>query len=352
MRIGNLLEFITLPSAAENRPFSSASIFGKTQHFEFLPLVWWCYALSILAFTLARFTSAQSGALYTALVIAGSGGCAWFWLLSRGLFRKRKDIGPKVFSVVPVIISIEAMAALVSPAGAFGIQSEIGRVIGNAASMVCIAAIVFVWREVLHGFSKVRSVAERRFRTLYAVGFSTLVAVTILWVSGASANSTVAEWSATLLSACAFFALAGTRFAIHYRLRNPLEKEPSRFDSPDQESTIVAQRILTALQDDSLLTTPNLKVAEFADHIGEQEYKVTRCITNYLQYRNFNQLLNSYRIDRAKQMFTDSASRHLSISTVAYDCGFNSLGPFNRAFKQHTGMTPREFRQRSNTKNV
>jgi AraC-like DNA-binding protein len=33
------------------------------------------------------------------------------------------------------------------------------------------------------------------------------------------------------------------------------------------------------------------------------------------------------------------------ILTIALDAGFNSLGPFNRAFKAETGMTPSEFRR-------
>jgi AraC-like DNA-binding protein len=31
--------------------------------------------------------------------------------------------------------------------------------------------------------------------------------------------------------------------------------------------------------------------------------------------------------------------------TIALDAGFQSLGPFNRAFKAHTGMTPTDFRR-------
>ena len=33
------------------------------------------------------------------------------------------------------------------------------------------------------------------------------------------------------------------------------------------------------------------------------------------------------------------------ILTIALDAGFQSLGPFNRAFKVQTGMTPTEFRR-------
>ena len=31
--------------------------------------------------------------------------------------------------------------------------------------------------------------------------------------------------------------------------------------------------------------------------------------------------------------------------TIAMDAGFQSIGPFNRAFKADTGLTPTEFRR-------
>jgi len=37
------------------------------------------------------------------------------------------------------------------------------------------------------------------------------------------------------------------------------------------------------------------------------------------------------------------------VLTLALDAGFNSLGPFNRAFKAATGLTPSEFRRRPQT---
>ncbi len=39
----------------------------------------------------------------------------------------------------------------------------------------------------------------------------------------------------------------------------------------------------------------------------------------------------------------------MPVLTIALDTGFGSIGPFNRAFKAHTGMTPTEYRrERSN----
>ncbi len=353
MRANSLFRLMRTTPVIDNRSLSLDFFFekivGRTKLVEPLILVWWCFALSITCSSIARATAGTSSFTYYALVIVGSGGCIWFWLLSRLLFRKKKDLGSKIVCVVPVVISIEAISALMAPVGGHGLANEAGRVFDNAASMVCIAAIVFVWYEILFGYKEIRSAAERRFRVAFMTGFSLLIGITILWASGASNDSFAANWNAALLTTCAFIALAGTRVAIQYRLNNLLEK-PTRCDSKqlalsdEETSKWIAQRMLEAIKDENLLTRPNLKVAEFAEQIGEQEYKVTRCITNRLQYRNFNHFLNSYRIDRAKRIFKDPDNNHLTIATIAYDSGFNSLGPFNRAFRQFTGMTPREFR--------
>jgi AraC-like DNA-binding protein len=36
-------------------------------------------------------------------------------------------------------------------------------------------------------------------------------------------------------------------------------------------------------------------------------------------------------------------SRELTIAGLAYECGFNSLPTFQRAFKATAGMSPKEF---------
>jgi AraC-like DNA-binding protein len=62
-------------------------------------------------------------------------------------------------------------------------------------------------------------------------------------------------------------------------------------------------------------------------------------------YRNFNAFLNRYRIDAVKQALADTMQSEVAILDIALAAGFQSLGPFNRAFKADTGMTPSEFRR-------
>jgi AraC-like DNA-binding protein len=40
----------------------------------------------------------------------------------------------------------------------------------------------------------------------------------------------------------------------------------------------------------------------------------------------------------------DPAQDHLPVLTIALDCGYGSIGPFNRAFKARFGVTPSQYR--------
>jgi len=67
-------------------------------------------------------------------------------------------------------------------------------------------------------------------------------------------------------------------------------------------------------------------------------------------HRNFNAFLNRYRIEEAKAALADPEQKEVPVLTIAMDAGFQSLGPFNRAFKAATDLTPTEFRRLALTK--
>ena len=309
-----------------------------------ITVVWWCLCLCIVCSSLIRFDVVSSGFLFYALLYAGSAGCAWFWLLSRCLFRKQTGLIPWGGVVVASVMLIEGTADWFIHTSTPGTGSESVRVMANAASMICIAAIVFVFHETLQGLGTIKNASERRFRLWFIAGFGLMTGVAVLWVMGAYTGSFAARWHAELLTLCAVIGVVGSRLAVEYRLRHPLVSTHQRHTDTALEAQL-AERILKAIRDESLFTRTDLKVGDFAEHLGEQEYKVTRCISNRLAYRNFNHLLNTQRIERAKGLLNDPAHDSMTIASIAFDCGYNSLGPFNRAFKQLTGTTPREYRR-------
>ena len=65
-----------------------------------------------------------------------------------------------------------------------------------------------------------------------------------------------------------------------------------------------------------------------------------RLINGQLGYRNFNAFLNGYRIAEARAALADPSQAEVPVTTIALDAGFQSIGPFNRAFKVTIGVTP------------
>ena len=90
----------------------------------------------------------------------------------------------------------------------------------------------------------------------------------------------------------------------------------------------------------------DLSIESLAKRLGVSEYRLRGFINKTLGHTNFSTYINAYRIEGIKKEFSNYEKNHIPILTIAMNHGFNSLSPFNRAFKQIEGMTPSEFRQK------
>jgi AraC-like DNA-binding protein len=306
---------------------------------------WLGFTLSVAASMLPGIVGGVTGSFATVLTVVGAGGCAWLWLFARTLFRAEKPVERWVIYMVAGVITIEAASRLTGHAPAIGALAEIYRVLENTESFICFGALALVYVEVFSGYNQGLPGEERRFRLIFAGVFALMVALTLLWVVNAGAESIGGQLKEPVTIGSAFLGIVGAGLSLQYRKRNPLSpaskpKAAARFAGDEA----LAAQITETLQSARLFATPELKVADLADMLGEQDYKVTQCITGALGYRNFNHMINAHRVESAKAILADADYSSRPILNVAFDCGFNSLGPFNRAFKAQVGMTPREYR--------
>jgi AraC-like DNA-binding protein len=88
-----------------------------------------------------------------------------------------------------------------------------------------------------------------------------------------------------------------------------------------------------------------LTIGSLSADLGVPEYRLRQLINEGLGHRNFNAFLNSYRIEEARAALADRGQEQVPVLTIAMDTGFQSIGPFNRAFKAATDLTPTEFRR-------
>lgn len=92
---------------------------------------------------------------------------------------------------------------------------------------------------------------------------------------------------------------------------------------------------------------PNLKLQMVANELNITPHSLSQSVNENCNL-NFQQLLNSYRIKEAKLKLASSENKKVTISSVAYDCGFNSISAFNTAFKKTEHQTPSQFRDAFN----
>lgn len=307
-----------------------------------IPLYGGLFAGAIAAFCLAQLIGHRLGLVSDLVAIAGDATCGWSWLLVRALFQPAKVRRP-AWPLILVLTLVATGAVL----RLFGDSTaSLPRMVQNLSGLISSALLLFAAIEPLKGLESGMPRSERRFRISFAAAYAALLAVAVIWVSGAPDGGLAAQWKPAIKVACALLAIPGMALAIWYRLGHPLpEASRGRRRAPTSDTGGLVEALQRLLTQEAIYTRSSLKVADLARRLGEPEYKVTQCITGPLGFRNFNQMANHFRIEEAKRQLTDAAYGHLPILTIAFDCGFGSIGPFNRAFKAETGLTPQQFRR-------
>ncbi|MGI9543372.1 MAG: response regulator transcription factor, partial [Cyclobacteriaceae bacterium] len=78
-----------------------------------------------------------------------------------------------------------------------------------------------------------------------------------------------------------------------------------------------------------------------AEEVGLSRQQITKRL-NLLTGHTPNQLIQKFRLDRAKELLQHDAGR---IAEIAYEVGFSSPAYFTKVFKEKFGMSPREFKK-------
>ena len=121
--------------------------------------------------------------------------------------------------------------------------------------------------------------------------------------------------------------------------------EPRADGGRDSVAPALLRRLDHLMSVERIYRQEGLTIAALAAKLDLPEHRLRQAINEGLGHRNFNAFLNRYRIDEAKAALSDVSQRDVPVLTIAMDAGFQSIGPFNRAFKADTGLTPTEFRR-------
>jgi AraC-like DNA-binding protein len=295
------------------------------------------------------------------LLALSCGGTVVFWLWARATFDDDFVLRPWHGALWAVVVGMQLFTAGWSAAWP-ALAQPIDRVLPFVylgLALLAAAQTLTTWRADL--------VTRRlRLRPVVLIGASAYIAASViqsLWpgpIASGSMASGPSVWSVANafglfvlmgLVGWSLFQAAGTQQASV--LLPTAGKIPSDVSVTTSEAENKPAAIEPKLfrQLERLMTVERayrregLTIGSLSAELSVPEYRLRQLINEGLGHRNFNSFVNGYRLAEARTALADPVQANVPILTIALDTGFQSLAPFNRAFKMTAGMTPSEYRR-------
>lgn len=197
-------------------------------------------------------------------------------------------------------------------------------------------------------------VEDRRVLRWFIIGlqgallFSVVFVENFLLPGGSAGNATE---QAVIVYAIAILTLGMLIAAMHFdfvSLSYMVRKVTERSEVPMQEggTTFDVESFDRAFKDEHLYREAGLTIAGLARKLNVPEYRLRAFIHKQLGFRNFNAMLHQYRIEDASRALADKANQSVPVLTIALTVGYQSITPFNNAFRELKGVTPSEYRKK------
>ena len=203
--------------------------------------------------------------------------------------------------------------------------------------------------------------ARRRLRMLVALSsalYAAAIIITNMLSPGSSVSAPFSTFNAVALVATAFACgvawmgiVPAQSIAPNADPTSSMRAEVGGNQAPapqpgDGRETALLAALRRLMDEQKLYRQDRLSIAVLAGRLGIPEYRLRRLINRRLGHRNFSSFINGYRLAEARAALADPRQAEVPILTIALDTGFQSLAPFNRAFKTTAGMTPSQYRRR------
>lgn len=101
-------------------------------------------------------------------------------------------------------------------------------------------------------------------------------------------------------------------------------------------------KLLEHIDENESFLNPDLSLRSLAEQLSMHPNQLS-WLLNEKVGKSFNAFINSYRIERFKELALNPDNAQYSIIGLAYDSGFNSKTVFNTYFKKSTGQSPKAW---------
>lgn len=109
-------------------------------------------------------------------------------------------------------------------------------------------------------------------------------------------------------------------------------------------SNELKENLMALFDNERIYKENDINLEKLANKLNTTRHNASQVINEHFNM-NFHELVNTYRINEAKQIFNNDHQKNLNIIDVAYEVGYNNKVTFNKAFKKDTQLTPSEYQK-------
>lgn len=121
-----------------------------------------------------------------------------------------------------------------------------------------------------------------------------------------------------------------------------IEIAPSKALMSASEIDMVLEIFAKGMKEEKWFQNPSLSLRKLAENVNISSNKLSWLLNERMGH-NFNEYINSLRLEAFKEHALNPAYSHLTLLALAYESGFNSKSVFNTFFKKIEGMTPKAW---------
>jgi AraC-like DNA-binding protein len=114
----------------------------------------------------------------------------------------------------------------------------------------------------------------------------------------------------------------------------------------EEEGDLLRERLDRVMRTKRPYTDSDLTLPKLAALLQSSPHHLSQLLNQRLG-TSFYDYVNRLRVEEVKHCLQASGKLEESVLDIALECGFNSKSAFNRIFKQHTSLSPTQFRQRT-----
>lgn len=123
---------------------------------------------------------------------------------------------------------------------------------------------------------------------------------------------------------------------------SPSAPKYSNSSLTEEAASRLEEKLKQIMESEKLYLDASLSLSDLCEKLDVSANHLSQLLNERLS-QNFFDFVNSYRIEEAKHLLSQPESKKFTLTSIAFEVGFNNKTSFNNYFKKITGTTPSQF---------